>query len=429
MEIPIVFITDNNFALPTGVAITSLILNKKPETIYKIHVIVTNDVTIENKEKLLSCGNKNDTIELINFDVSIIEKYRKPDHSVPPCGLLKFNIPSLLPQYEKMIYLDGDILTKGDLSDFFAIDLSNSYLGAISDFPAIKWEFSHKRLYLKDYFNSGVLLLNIKRMIEDNFEELAYNIKNENIDFLYMDQDALNFATRDNVVFCHVKYNAMLCIYKLCFEYDISEFNMLYNTLYDSYDDLYNDAVIIHLPSIKPWKHKEALYHEEWMKYFEKSPFRNQDLLLDYFYRNNNDKNEIEVYVAGESITLKNNLSQYQYNGWSIPEDWGTWTEREYAGLVMNVDSNSDLLLYLNISSIFNNNPVEVYVNDVLLDSFKFIIGINKIHIPKRLYPDNNLMIQFVFKDLKTPQVLGISDDTRKLGIGISSFFIKEFDN
>jgi len=282
VEIPVVFITDNNYALPTGVAITSLILNKKLETEYKIYVIVTNDVTIENKEKLLSCGNKSTVIELIDFNVSILEKYRNPKHSVPPCDLLKFNIPDLLPQYEKIIYLDGDILVKGDLSEFFAIDISDAYLGGISDLPALKWHASHKLLYIKNYFNGGILLLNAKRMNKDNFKEFAYTIKEENTDFRFMDQDAFNFAARDNVIFCHVKYNVMLYNFRLLYEDDLTEFNNHYDTLYNSYNELLDEAVIIHLTYWdKPWKYKGAPSFDIWLPYFNKSPFCNHELQLE----------------------------------------------------------------------------------------------------------------------------------------------------
>jgi len=283
MQIPIVFITDNNYALPTGVAITSLIINKKPETKYKIHIIVTNEVTAENKEKLLASAKENASIELIEVDTGFLEKYKNNKHPVPPCGLLKYKIPSFFSQYEKIIYLDGDIFIKDDLTDFFKIDIKNFYLSAVSDFPTNnKWCFSYKRLYLNDYFNSGVLLINSKLMIENNFEELAFRLKKENTDLnLFMDQDIFNLAAREKVLFCHVKYNALVNIYKLYFDNEIKEFNMHYNTLYNSYDELYNDAVILHFAANKPWKDKKAFYFNEWFEYFKKSSFKDEELNLE----------------------------------------------------------------------------------------------------------------------------------------------------
>jgi len=205
----------------------------------------------------------------------------------------------------------------------------------------------------------------------------------------------------------------------LLFKDDMSEINDNYKTLYNSYEELIDDAVIIHLTNKnKPWKYKDAFYHKEWMEYFVKSKFCSTVLSLDYFYKKN--------YVLGDNITLIKNRSIYQYEGWSIPEDWGTWTECDHVSLVMDLNSNKDLSFCLNISTIFNNNPVDVYVNDILLDKYIFTIGENKIRIPQKLFPDNRIIIKFLFHDLKSPKDLGISDDTRKLGIGISSFSLKE---
>jgi hypothetical protein len=96
IEIPIVFITDNNYVLPTGVAIKSLILNKKPKTLYRIYVIITGDVTAENKKKLIKSGRKKAPVELIDVDTGVLEEFRVPGYHVPPCDLLKFNIAGML---------------------------------------------------------------------------------------------------------------------------------------------------------------------------------------------------------------------------------------------------------------------------------------------------------------------------------------------
>jgi lipopolysaccharide biosynthesis glycosyltransferase len=283
MEIPIVFITDNNYVIPTGVAITSLILNKKPKTLYKIFVIVTEEVTKENKKKLIKCGKHKVTVELIEFDASTLKRFSVHGYYVLPTALLKFNIPNLLPQYEKIIYLDGDIIVKGDLTEFFTNDVSDVYLGAVSDYAAVVTMQIYDRLKLTNYFNSGVLLINSARMREENFEELLYKIKEQNPDYLCMDQDVLNTAANEKVLFLPVKYNVMLhnFLYPAC--EGIDGINKYYNTSYISFGSLLNDAIIVHLTNeVKSWKYKDGLLHKEWMKVFKRSPFRFQKLNLSY---------------------------------------------------------------------------------------------------------------------------------------------------
>jgi len=90
----------------------------------------------------------------------------------------------------------------------------------------------------------------------------------------------------------------------------------------------------------------------------------------------------------------------------------------------MRVDSSNDLFLHLNIGGVFNKNHVDVYINDIIIGSYEFVISDNIIQIPKEIYPDNLLRIMLEIKDQKSPKDMGLSGDTRKLGIGVRSFYI-----
>lgn len=45
----------------------------------------------------------------------------------------RFYIPSLLPEYDKVIYLDADILVFDDLQNLYKIDVDQVYVGAVKD--------------------------------------------------------------------------------------------------------------------------------------------------------------------------------------------------------------------------------------------------------------------------------------------------------
>jgi len=155
--------------------------------------------------------------------------------------------------------------------------------------------------------------------------------------------------------------------------------------------------------------------NDNWIKYTE-------NVLEEFQYMINTS----ESYNLNENIDLRQTKSKYQHIGWSGPEEWGTWTEGPETFLGMSINSVNDLYLHLNIAMIFNNNPVDVYINDILLGSYEFVVGENIINIPSDLYPDKKLIIRFVFNNLMSPMDLRLSNDPRKLGIGISSFYITE---
>jgi hypothetical protein len=59
-----------------------------------------------------------------------------------------------------------------------------------------------------------------------------------------------------------------------------------------------------------------------------------------------------------------------------------------------------------------------------MVGSYEFVVGDNIVHILKEIYSDKKLEIQFEIKDPKSPKDFGQSGDDRKLGIGVSSFYI-----
>ena len=148
----------------------------------------------------------------------------------------------------------------------------------------------------------------------------------------------------------------------------------------------------------------------------------------DYLYinlPNSSIRKREPRYILGEVVSLAGMNSIYQSDGWSKPESWGTWTTGSTTCLKMSLDVEDNLLLHLNIRLLFNSNPVNVYVNDIFAGRYRFKSGDNVVYISKELFPNNNLNIRFEFKDIKSPKDLGKSEDTRKLGIGVESFFIE----
>jgi hypothetical protein len=137
-------------------------------------------------------------------------------------------------------------------------------------------------------------------------------------------------------------------------------------------------------------------------------------------------ENITQYYELTKNVDLSKKKSKYQYIGWSFAESWGTWTDGSEAVLDMYINSVNDLYLHLNVQHISNKNPVAVYINDVLLGNYEFYVGENVIRIPNDLYPDKTLVIRFVFKNAMSPMELGLSEERRKLGIGISSYYITD---
>jgi len=108
-------------------------------------------------------------------------------------------IPKVFPDtVSKVLYLDTDILVLDDLTPLWETNLDGAILGAVLDNldPHFK---SGKPGYeeaprVGNYFNAGVLLIDLDRWRKEQVSEKALAYMNNHPRTPFMDQDALNFV-------------------------------------------------------------------------------------------------------------------------------------------------------------------------------------------------------------------------------------------
>ncbi len=95
-------------------------------------------------------------------------------------------------EVEKVVYLDSDMIVTGDITELWNIDIGNNVLGAVP----IPW---YKQTHLPNFelkygfFNSGLLVFNLKEWSRQNCEKKVLQFIIDNADILHNpDQDALN---------------------------------------------------------------------------------------------------------------------------------------------------------------------------------------------------------------------------------------------
>lgn len=133
----IVFCLDNNFVMQTGVAMTSVCENNQTESI-KFHLISTG-LSNENQMDLRNIVDKYgkeicfyivDDSLLANCPVNVPGQSK----TVSIATYLKVFIVNILPDnIDKVLYLDGDLIVRGSLTDLWNTDISEVSLAAVRD--------------------------------------------------------------------------------------------------------------------------------------------------------------------------------------------------------------------------------------------------------------------------------------------------------
>lgn len=248
-NIHIFFASDNNFVLPLYNALSSILRNANAQDNLNFYIL----------DKDISENNKNKIKNLKKVKPFNIEYIKINDDLFKDCPLLKicghislqtyyrYIIPRVKPNLPKVLYLDCDILVKSSLSDLWNIDLKDTYCGAVQELYKDS-NIDARRLNVKTYFNAGVLLLNNKKMIEDNTTDELFRVTKdlyESGNLVYQDQDVLNVVFNDNITWMSPRFN-----YQQNMSGDSSE--KIYSQT--ELEDAKRNVVLVHYNSgIKPW--------------------------------------------------------------------------------------------------------------------------------------------------------------------------------
>lgn len=310
ITIHIAFICDENYVMPTAVAIESLFRNKKPETNCFIHILASN-ITRQSQDTFAKLAKENFEVEVLDLSQSeILKKCKIENLHVSTAALYKFNIAELFPDYTKMLYMDGDVLVKKDLTELYLTDISDVYAAVVKDQKPTTYQPPQvEKLHINHsaYFNSGVMLLNLEKLRRDKMSEKLIEYRIRGINY-FMDQDALNVVFSEKVKYLSLLYNVMSSVTGYFKTKDILEYYELHDIT--TKEEIYEQATIIHLcTKYKPWDYTNVPFSEEWMTYFRyanlnidvKRKELGTDLQKKLF-------SELELTVTPQDMGIKNDV-------------------------------------------------------------------------------------------------------------------------
>lgn len=270
--IPIFFSIDENYLPFLAVSLKSIIDNASKNYKYEIKVL-NSGIKESEKAKLNKFNNDNFDIEFVDI-TNYISKISKNLHTrdyYSKTTYYRLFIPNLYPNYDKALYLDSDIIVRGDISELYNYNLGDNLLGAITDefvynSPELN-AYLLNRLGLphpKYYFNAGILVMNLKGLREFDFEDKFIKLIKSVTFTVAQDQDYLNVICKGRVHYIDIVWD------KMPFQNDkINE----------------DDLKLIHYNlSLKPWHEYNVPYEKYFWHYSKQTDFHNEiiEMLKNY---------------------------------------------------------------------------------------------------------------------------------------------------
>ncbi|WP_001155951.1 glycosyltransferase family 8 protein [Helicobacter pylori] len=356
--IPIVVTFDNNYCIPAGVSLYSMLAHAKRERerervklFYQIHCLV-EDLSLENIAKLeetiapFSAFSSIEFLDISNegleprhnhykLDALIASEIKKlylklnafSQKRFSKMIMCRFFFASLFPQYDKIIMFDVDTLFVDDISESFFIPLEAHYFGAVREKDLIAMNRnSAKDLYelrqmraktigvadafpnleeaqilFDNYFNAGFLALNLKLWREENLENQLiafFIVKNEKL--LFNDQDALCFVCRGRILELPYSYNAHPSFL------DTPSFPSI------------KEARMLHFWGDKPWKLLSVIGAKKWHEVLIQTPFKDAYFnapFLDHLFESlqNRDKETQEIHAFNKALSFSDKRYSFEF--------------------------------------------------------------------------------------------------------------------
>ncbi|WQZ61914.1 glycosyltransferase family 8 protein [Helicobacter pylori] len=358
--IPVVVAFDNNYCIPAGVSLYSMLANAKRERerervklFYQIHCLVEG-LSLENIAKLEETIAPFSAFSSIEF-LDITDKELEPRHNYYKLDALiaseikklylklnafsqkrfskmimcRFFFASLFPQYDKIIMFDVDTLFVDDMSESFFIPLGTHYFGAVREKDLIAMNRnSAKDLYelrqmraksigvadafpnleeaqilFDNYFNAGFLVLNLKLWREENLENQLigfFLLKNEKL--LFNDQDALCFVCRGRILELPYSYNAHPSFL------DTPSFPSI------------KEACMLHFWGDKPWELLSVIGAKKWHEVLIETPFKDAyfnapflDHLFESLQNKDKDKETQEIHALNKILSFSDKRHSFEF--------------------------------------------------------------------------------------------------------------------
>ena len=290
--IPIFFASDNNYAPYLAVTLSSLLANASSEYFYKIHILTSN-ISEDNKQKINKLNKENSSIEFISL-AKQLEQIKDKFHLRDYYSLetyYRFFIADMFPEYDKVIYLDCDLIVLGDISDFYYTNISNYLLGAVQDqvFAMYKPfdEYAEKALGLKvrNVFNAGVLLMNTKLFRAYHVQERFFKMMERFKFRVTQDEDYLNVICKDRVKYLSIGWN------KMCFDFP-------------GFDNVDLQLIHYNLHS-KPWHYENVMYEEYFWQYAYNTDYYDFIVQELHSYSDERKLKDIKSFETLQSIAME----------------------------------------------------------------------------------------------------------------------------
>lgn len=253
-----VFCFDENLTAQVQAAAASLLAaGAYDDVCFEIHCVCTKEAgTVEEPlGRLIKKISENAALKMHLVENPYANAYEV--RGISAGTYLRLALPTLLPEVDRILYLDADVLVRESLLPLWETPLEGKVLAAVKGAVNLteKWEWNSKRPYWHllegmkgGYINAGVTLLNLAEVRKRKLDARWNALTREKL--YYQDQDILNITCQGEIVYLPPKYNRLAYLSATDYEQFAAEGIFTEAECAQAQEH----PAILHYAGDKPWK-------------------------------------------------------------------------------------------------------------------------------------------------------------------------------
>ena len=281
--VPVVFAADNNYAPILTCAIGSMLENADPSRYYDVVVLNTN-IGGSKQDMIKQHFSRYKNARITFYNVWRMVKDYKLDTNNAHISVetyFRFLAQDILSAYDKVVYLDSDLVVNGNVAELFDVKMGDNLIAATLDIDYLanlnirggdRMKYSLDVLNLKNpyaYFQAGVMVFNTAELRRYHTVPEWLRIASNPI-FIYNDQDILNSECQGRVVYLPADWNVTHNIFGRAEKL----YPLAPNSVFDDYQAARRAPKVVHFAgAIKPWQNASCDMASYFWKYARNTPF------------------------------------------------------------------------------------------------------------------------------------------------------------
>ncbi|MBB6500969.1 glycosyltransferase family 8 protein [Pedobacter cryoconitis] len=264
-HIPLILAFTPSYLVPAAACILSVKNHATSRDCFHFICLLTQRLSTESEDMLVKLGGTRCRFSFIDLEGKLTDLYIDEKYTI--AASYRLLLPDLLPEYDKVLYIDCDMIFQNNLADLYhSIYLKDNYMAGVFEATLDSQQAHMNAIGCEPgkYINSGLLLMNLAQLRKDNMvEKFLEAAKVEGLEF--PDQDVINQLCRGKIVglppYCNSIRTFLLPQYKKIF--------LQYYTVQDWQNVQHKGNV--HYTGPKPWV-TFTIAFDLWWKYYEKLP-------------------------------------------------------------------------------------------------------------------------------------------------------------